>query len=121
MAGRVNGPLSPKFNETTIRLRGVDYTLRELSIEEYENLVEKATVKRENQFGSEVEEIDQTVLLKLMRDKCLVEPRLKPSEQSALPARVIFKLNAAVREMHYGDEPEEKVEKAEEVEEKGNA
>ena len=119
--------MTPEFNEETVKIRNIDYRLRELSIGEYDGLVELATSTKTNPMsGAEEEEIDNTVLLKFMVLKCVVDPKLTAEKLSALPMRVVLKLNQTVNRMHYGDEPvetakegdEEEVEEEEEA--KGN-
>jgi hypothetical protein len=101
-------PLTPEFLEEEVNARGVNYRFRELSIGEYDDLVQKATTKRPNGIGGEDELIDNAVLLKLMVIKCSVDPKLSAESLSHLPMRVVMKFNATVNRMHYGDEPEKK-------------
>lgn len=101
-------PLTPEFLEESVIARGVTYRFRELSIGEYDDLVQKATTKRPNGLGGEDEMIDNAVLLKLMVIKCSVDPKLTPESLAKLPMRVVMKFNSTVNRMHYGDEPEEK-------------
>lgn len=100
-------PLTPDFLEETVNIRGVPYTLRELSIGDYDEQVKKATTKKINPLtGEEDESIDNSLLLKFMVIKCSVDPKLTPESLSALPMRAVLKLNQTVNRMHYGDEPE---------------
>jgi len=108
MSSKAAAALTSDFLEETLTVRGVTYRLRELSIGEYDDLVKKATITRTNALGEESETIDNSVLLKMMVNKCLVDPKLTPEQQSRLPMRVMLKLNTTVNRMHYGDEPEEK-------------
>ena len=107
---RATTALTPEFLEETVVARGVTYRYRELSIGEYDELLKKAIVrrKRPNPLTGEeieVEERDDTILLRLMIMKCAVDPRLGVEALGALPARVVFALGKAVNDMHYGDEP----------------
>lgn len=114
--------LTPDFLEEEVHVRGVTYRLRELSIGEYDDLVKKATTKTLNPItGNDEESIDNALLLKLMVIRCSVEPKLSPEALSALPMRVVLKLNQTVNRMHYGDEPEKKAESSEEGTDQGNA
>ena len=100
--------LTPEFNEEVITLRGVEYRLRELSIGEYDGLVELATTKQTSPItGRDEEEVDNTALLKFMVLKCVIDPKLSAEKLAGLPMRAVLKLNQAVNRMHYGDEPEE--------------
>jgi hypothetical protein len=115
--------LTPDFNEEVVKIRDQEYRLRELSIGEYEDLVKKATTERTNPItGEEEEQTDNTLLLKFMVLKCVVEPKISAEKLAELPMRVVLKLNQTVNRMHYGDEPTEEVEAGEEDEEekKGN-
>lgn len=122
MGGRAGSALSPDFIETKVNIRGTTYTIRELSIGEYDELVRKATKTQPNALGEDVETIDNTLLLKLMVLKSVVTPRLNPEALSNLPMRVVLKLNQTVNQLHYGDEPEtEAPDESEEESGEGNA
>lgn len=119
--------MTPDFNEEVVILRGVKYRLRELSIGEYNGLVELSTTQRENPItGMQEEEVDNTVLLRFMVLKSVIEPKLTAEKLAELPMRVVLKLNQTVNRMHYGDEPDEKepagatADEPEEEEAKGN-
>jgi hypothetical protein len=104
---RTASPLTPEFLEQEVVVRGSTFTLRELSIGEYDELVRKSTQKQTNPVtGEETETIDNSLLLKLMVIKCSVAPKLTAEALSNLPMRVVLKLNQTVNKMHYGDEPE---------------
>jgi hypothetical protein len=81
--------------------RGRVYTFTELSIAEYDELTRQATIKDEN-TGTEA--IDDRVLMKLMTMKVV---DVSPREYAKLGARVVFSMNAVVRSMHFGEEPDE--------------
>ena len=121
MGGRAGSALSPDFIETKVNIRGTTYTIRELSIGEYDELVRKATKTQPNALGEDVETIDNTLLLKLMVLKSVVTPRLNPETMSNLPMRVVLKLNQTVNQLHYGDEPESEAPEESEEEGEGNA
>ena len=100
------GTLTPEFDEKPVIIRGVSYRLRELSIGEYDDLVKKCTVTKTNALGEDSEQIDNTLLLRLMVIKCCVEPKMTAEKLGELPMRVVRKLNVTVNEMHFGDEPD---------------
>lgn len=117
------GTLSPDFDEQVVNVRGIDFKMRELSIGEYDDIVKKCTVVKTNAIGEDSEQIDNTLLLRLMVLACCVDPKLTAEKMSALPMRVVLKLNQTVNKMHYGDEPETKktlTEEATEAADPGN-
>lgn len=117
--------LTPDFNEEVVKIRNVDFRLRELSIGEYDNLVKKATVTKPNPLTGEDEEVtDNQLLLRFMVLSCVIEPKLDAQKLDSMPTRAVLKLNQTVNRMHFGDEPAEEVEESvtdDEEEEKGNA
>ena len=122
MSSRVSANLDPEPVEVILHIREKKYRLRELTIGEYDDLVKKATTKKEGPLGNEIEDLDNVLLLRLMVLKCCVEPKLTPELLSSLPMRMVGKLNQTVNSMHYGDEPEtEKEEDSDEGEAKGNS
>lgn len=123
MSPRAGTALSPEFSELSIIIRGTKFRIRELSIGEYDDLVKKATKTQQNALGEEVENIDNTLLLRLMVLKSVIEPKLTPDVMASMPMRVVLKLNQTVNQLHYGDEPELSVVPGEEGEEEdqGNA
>lgn len=116
-------PLTSDFLEEEVTVRGVTYRLRELSIGDYDELVRKATVRQTNALtGEDTESIDNSLLLKLMVLKSVVDPHLTPETHAGLPMRVVLKLNQTVNRMHFGDEPETpKKDKTEDEAEEGTA
>lgn len=102
----VSKSLTPNFLEKDVVIRGTTFRLRELSAGEYDELQRKATVKTTNVLGEETEQQDDRMLLRLMLMKSVVEPRLTQEGLTNLPARVLFSLNRAVNELHFGAEPE---------------
>jgi len=114
--------LAPDFLEEEVTVRGTTYRLRELSIGDYDELVKKATHSITNPItGDDQETVDNSLLLKLMVIRCSVEPKLTAESLSAMPMRVVLKLNQTVNRMHYGDEPESKPDAAPDEGEQGNA
>lgn len=81
--------------------RGRLYTFTELPIGEYDELVRTATTKDED---TGIETLDDRLLMKLMTMKVV---DVTPREYAQLGARVVFSLNAVVRNMHYNAEPDE--------------
>lgn len=90
-----------------IKIRGVDFRIRELTIGEYDDLEKKATSERPNPVnpdGPSIEVVDRQQLLRMMVLKCVVEPHLTASKFADLPARVALGLNDYVNKMHFPDE-----------------
>jgi len=96
----------------TATLRGTAYNLRELSIGEYDEAVQKATDTKQNALGEDVETTDRGRLLRFM---VLKSSGLTLKELAELPMPVVLKLNQLVNDMHYLDEKsdEEKAEASE--------
>lgn len=99
-------PLTPNFLEKEVVVRGATFRLRELSAGEYDELQRKSTIKVTNVLGEETEQQDDRMLLRLMLMKSVIEPKMTPDALTNLPARVLFALNRAVNELHFGAEPE---------------
>jgi hypothetical protein len=103
--------LTPTPREESVKFRGVTYTLRELSISEFDSIAEKATkkVKVDDGTGSgdtvEVDRLDGSLQSRLMLAKCLIEP--KGIAIADIPTRVYGALNRIVNSMHFGDELDE--------------
>lgn len=87
--------------EKKATLRGVTYTLRELSMAEYDSCVLKATETKTNALGEDVETTDRGKLLRFMVMK---SSGLTADELSTLKMPVVLKLNQIVNDMHYVDE-----------------
>lgn len=85
----------------THQFRGRVYTFTELTIGEYDELVKIATTKDE---ATGIEALDDRMLMKLMTMKVV---DVTPREYAALGTRVVFSINAVVRNMHYNEEPDE--------------
>lgn len=79
----------------TTTIRGTEYTLRELSQEEYDACVKMAT----GQDG-----FDSVLLLKFMLSKSLISPKLSPDQLKAKPFKVTNELRMIVNRMHWGDD-----------------
>jgi hypothetical protein len=87
-----------------VRIRGTVFTLRELTIGEYDACVAKATEKRINPVTDREEEfVNQTTLLRFMVEKSVsVDGKtLSISKQSDLEMPVILTLNRLVNDMHF--------------------
>jgi hypothetical protein len=92
-----------------IKVRDQRYTIQELTIGEYQDLEKKATTKRPNPVNEDapmIDYLDQTVLLKFMVLKCVIEPKLTASTLSDLPMRIVLALNKTVNDMHFPDKDE---------------
>lgn len=88
-----------EFVERELNLRGVNYRIRELSAQQYDDCVRMATKADD--------EIDMVALLKLMVTKSLVEPKLTSDDLAALPYRVSRELGSAVNRLHFADEDDQ--------------
>lgn len=98
---RSNEPLT-----ATHTFRGTTYTIRELTIGEFDDITEKATEKATVTIDGEEREIDRlngAVQARLMISAA-VTPKVKPAE---LGTRLFGGLNRAVNELHFSAEPEE--------------
>lgn len=95
--------MSDDFEERRFRMRGVEYHIRELSIQEYDRLVTNATATKVNGAGEEVEDVDENLLLRLMVEKSLVSPKVVPES-----TRLVRALEREVRDLHFGFEPIER-------------
>jgi hypothetical protein len=87
-----------------VRIRGQVFTLRELTIGEYDACVAKATEKRINPLTEREEEfVNQTSLLRFMVEKSasLDGKALTISKQSDIEMPVILTLNRLVNDMHF--------------------
>jgi len=88
----------PSFEERVVKVRGVEYRLRELSSEEYDKLYKQSEIN---------DDLDAQLLLKLMLAKSLVEPALTGDQIAKLPFRVVRELSRECNELHFGDEKED--------------
>lgn len=79
----------------TVTIRGVEYTLRELSQEEYDQCVKMATGK---------DGFDNILLLKFMLAASLVKPKLTADDLKRKPFKVTNELRLHVNRMHWGDD-----------------
>lgn len=96
---------APSETPASIRatIRGVTYTVTELSMERYDELLKKATNKNRNDItGLDEEEVDQTLLMRLM---VLDSVRPKPEAVMKLGVRYYRALTRLISDLHYGDEP----------------
>jgi hypothetical protein len=87
-----------------VRIRGQVFTLRELTIGEYDACVAKATEKRTNPLTEREEEfVNQTTLLRFMVEKSvsLDGKTLSISKQADIEMPVILTLNRLVNDMHF--------------------
>lgn len=84
-------------------IRGLTYTISELPMDKYNELLERATTKTRNDVTGETEEdIDNTLLMRLMVNAA-VSP--KPESLMKLGVRHYRALTRLVQDLHYGDEP----------------
>lgn len=78
--------------------RGVEYTFTEITIAEYDEIVERVTSENPD-TGAKI--VDSTLQLKEM-----VRAMVSPRPGRNLPPRVIFAINKVVNDMTYAEEPE---------------
>jgi hypothetical protein len=107
---------SPDFLTRTVIFRGTEYVIRELSIGEFDDITEQATVKRTVRDGdgneTEVDQLDGQLQSRLMMKAC-VAPSVSAGK---IGVRLYGGLNRAIQEMHFSAEPDEtKVVKADEA------
>ena len=101
MTSKGAATLATKPSTRKVRIRGEVYTLRELTIGEYDELTLKATEKRLNPLTEREEEfVNNTTLLRLMVAK---SAGLSLGKQSDLEMPVILTLNKLVNDMHFPD------------------
>jgi hypothetical protein len=96
---------TPSDVPATVRatIRGVTYTVSELSMERYDELLKKATSKVRNDItGQDEEEVDNQTLMRLMINDTV---RPKPDQLLKLGVRYYRALQKLVSDLHYGDEP----------------
>lgn len=98
MAVETDTPTSPAFEQRVVKVRGVEYTLRELSSGEYDVLYKQSEIN---------DDLDTQLLLKLMLAKSLVNPTLTGDQIAKLPYRVTRELSRECNDLHFGDEKEE--------------
>jgi hypothetical protein len=97
--GAEDNSVSIQFDEKTVKVRDMEFKLRELSSGEYDKLYKQA----EDKDG----EIDTTVLLRLMAHKSVVAPEgFSADDLAALPMRAARTLLGAVNDLHFGDDSE---------------
>ena len=91
--------LEPKPSIRKVRIRGTVYTLRELTVAEYDECSEKAKEKRENPLtGRDEEVVNNTTLLRMMVAKAT---GISIARQADLDMPVLLTLNALVNEMSF--------------------
>jgi hypothetical protein len=85
--------LTSEFRTEEITVRGVTYKFRELSANEYDEIIKMAAGPDDN--------AELATVLKLMAAKCLVEPDLTPEQLGAKPYPVYNKLLTTINKMHF--------------------
>lgn len=103
--------------EVRRKYRGVEYVLRELSMEDYDRTIDQATKVDET---TKAETFDGAAHTKILLTKSLVEPQMTAKEIYAQGTRVVRGLQAALQELYFDEEPDELV-KAEKREERESA
>lgn len=95
-------PLVTKF-----KMRGVPYELHEMDITDYDKLVTLCTATKMVD-GTETEEINEGLLIRMMIERVLVTPPWAKVHKSV---RIIRALEREVRDLHFGLEPIERPKK----------
>ena len=96
---KAKAAISDEFLEEQITLRGTTYTFKELSAEQYEDILKLS----EGPDGS----ADLATVLRLMIPESLVSPKLSAEQLYKKPLPVITAIQATVNRMHFRDEPVE--------------
>ena len=102
--------LVPEFTMEKATIRGTKYVLKELDAQTYEDCIKKST----GDDGM----VDQSLMIRLMLDKALVEPDMDVKEIFRKPYSVVRKLEQIVNDIHFADVT---TEEEEEEESKGEA
>jgi len=103
MAARVS-QLTVEFPERRVDIRGQRFTLRALTIGEYDECMKKSTTQRPDPVtGEDRDFVDNQALLRFMVMKSVVEPRMTADVLAGLPTPIAFTLNRIVNEMHFNE------------------
>lgn len=89
------GKLTVEFEEKAVEVRGRVYRFRELTANEYDEIIKLATDENDN--------ADLATVLKLMVIKCCVDPKLTDVTFGELPMPVSRQLTSTVNRMHFSD------------------
>jgi len=101
MAARVS-QLNVEFPERRVKIGEQKFTLRSLSISDYDDCLKKATTTRPDPVtGEDRDFTDNQALLRFMVMKCVVSPKMTPDVLGNLPTPIAFTLNRLVNEMHF--------------------
>lgn len=90
--------VSDEFRVEEVTIRGTTYKMRELSANEYDEILKIATPPDEDQA-------DLATVLKMMASKSLVEPA--GLDLGSKPYPVYSKILQTVNKLHFSDEKEE--------------
>lgn len=91
------GKLTEEFRTEDVVIRGATYKLRELSANEYDEIIKIASGPDDN--------ADLATVLKMMAIKSIIEPSgLTAAELGEKPYPVYSKLLQAVNKMHFGSD-----------------
>jgi hypothetical protein len=77
----------------------------EITAEEYDECVEKATTVSFDAEGEEKKEVDQQLLFRLMAVRSLTEPSLSMADLMKVGSRLVRQLERDVRDLHFEVEP----------------
>jgi len=101
--------MTNEFATAKVRYRGVEYVMRELSMDEYDKTVKLATAKvvtPENPEGDET--FDGTAHTKILTIKSVVSPKMSADQLYSKGTRLVRALQVQVAKLHWDPEPEEK-------------
>lgn len=99
--------MTNKFAEAKVTYRGITYTLRELPMDRYDELVDMATAEQ-TVDGETTKVFDQTAHTKLLTVEALVEPKMTAKQLYGEGTRLVRALQVQVGKLHWDPEPEEK-------------
>lgn len=97
--------LSVKPIDDKFEARGIHFHLRELSMADYDDIVEKNTsTKRDPITGADEEIIDEQAFTRMLLRAAMVQPELSPEGIISLGTRLVRMLERRVRNLHMGEE-----------------
>ena len=89
-----------------VKIRGIKYGFRELTIDEYNELLARATnIKRDQLTGAEEEDTDNAVMMRLMILKSCITNNIKIGDIGEKGYRLFRAFASVVNQLHFGEEP----------------
>lgn len=96
-----------KFAEAHATYRGTKFVFREVDTETFDDCMKKATSTTFKDDGSEEEMIDQKILVRLLMERSIVQPKWTLADFGKQGMRLISQLERDVRELHFAPEPKD--------------